>query len=126
MPYANKIWMLYGFELFKALRLRGAYEVIEVYPYSIVRTLLPSCAHKSTPDGYGQQLVAVAKATNWMPAKLELALRENVAGSKHDRLDAFMAAWVASFPKEERQAYGNTNNPHDAIWVPRVSGSLSQ
>jgi hypothetical protein len=28
MPHANKIWMLYGFELFKALRAMSACEVI--------------------------------------------------------------------------------------------------
>jgi predicted nuclease with RNAse H fold len=55
--------MLYGFEIFKALRANGAREVIEVYPYAIVRSLLPECPHKTTPDGYGRQLESVAAAT---------------------------------------------------------------
>ena len=39
MPHANKIWMLYGFAIFKAVRA-NRHEVIEVYPYAIVRALL--------------------------------------------------------------------------------------
>ena len=35
LPHANKIWMLFGFELFV--------EIIEVYPFAIVRALLPAC-----------------------------------------------------------------------------------
>jgi hypothetical protein len=36
LPYANKIWMLYGFKIFKELAgLSGSPELIEVYPHSI-------------------------------------------------------------------------------------------
>lgn len=118
IPYANKIWMLYGFEIFKALRATGGCKVIEVYPYAIVRTLR-ECPHKTTPVGYRCQLEAVAAATNWTPMDLECALKRSVPGTKHDRLDAFMAAWVASLPKQRRRAYGNEDDPNDAIWVPR-------
>jgi hypothetical protein len=41
------------------------------------------------------------------------------SGTNHDRLDAFMAAWVASLPKRRRRAIGNEDDPDDAIWVPR-------
>jgi hypothetical protein len=118
LPYANKIWMLFGFELFCCLRgcLRG--EVIEVYPFSIVRELLPTCAHKSTEKGYQDQLAAVAARTGWGPSDLEKKLKEVVPGSRHDRLDAFMAAWVASLPRDRRRAYGDAQQPDDAIWVP--------
>lgn len=119
IPYANKIWMLYGFEIFKALRERGGYEVIEVYPYAIVKTFLTDPPSKKTLDGYRRQLESVANATNWTPIELEFALKHSVAGSNHDRLDAFMAAWVASLPKRRRRVYGNENDPDDAIWVPR-------
>lgn len=119
IPHANKIWMLYGFEIFKALRAIGGFEVIEVYPYAIVRTLLSECPHKTTPDGYKRQLESVANATNWTPLELECALKHSVAGSKHDKLDAFMAAWVASLCRQSRRAFGNENDPDDAIWVPR-------
>lgn len=64
-PHANKIWMLFGFEIFKALRAKGSSDVIEVYPYAIVRALLDECPHKATPEGYRRQLDAVATATGW-------------------------------------------------------------
>ena len=42
LPYANKIWMLYGFRIFKEFaRLPGSPEVIEVYPHSIMQALIP-------------------------------------------------------------------------------------
>lgn len=118
LPHANKIWMLFGFELFASLRARLKVEVIEVYPYAIIRALLPSCAHKSTEQGYRDQLVAIASRTGWTPDNLEAELRQAVAGSRHDRLDAFMSAWVASLPADRRRAYGDRQQPDDAIWVP--------
>ena len=96
LPHANKIWMLFGFELFSSLRAGLGIEVIEVYPFAIVRALLSACQHKSTEQGYRDQLVAVAARTGWRPQDLEAKLRATVPGSRHDRLDAFMAAWVAS------------------------------
>lgn len=119
IPHANKIWMLYGFEIFKVLRANGTYEIIEVYPYAIVRALLAECPHKTTLEGYRCQLEAISTATGWTPIDLEHALKCSVPGSKHDRLDAFMAAWVASLPNQERRAYGKEKDPNDAIWVPR-------
>jgi uncharacterized protein DUF429 len=118
LPYANKLWMLFGFELFAALRLELQAEVMEVYPFAIVRALLPSCAHKSTPEGYRDQLAAIAARTGWEPQALEAQLKLTVLGSRHDRLDAFMAAWVASLPPDRRRAFGDARNPDDAIWVP--------
>ena len=119
LPHANKIWMLFGFEIFKALRAKGTSDVIEVYPYAIVRALLDKCLHKATPEGYRCQLKAVAAATNWNWNNLEFTLKRSVPGNRHDRLDAFMAAWVASLPRKSRRAYGNEKDPNDAIWVPR-------
>lgn len=118
LPHANKIWMLFGFELFASLREKGAAEVIEVYPFAIVRALLPSCEHKSTEQGYRDQLAAVASRTGWDPDRLERRLKGSVAGSRHDRLDAFMAAWVASLPPGARRTYGHGQKPDDSIWVP--------
>ncbi len=118
LPYANKIWMLFGFELFAQLRKELAAEVLEVYPFAIIRALLPSCAHKSTPEGYRDQLAAVAARTGWQPLDLEAQLKATVPGNRHDRLDAFMAAWIASLPAEDRRAFGDARNVNDAIWVP--------
>ena len=118
LPHANQIWMLFGFELFSSLRVGLGIEVIEVYPFAIVRALLPACAHKSTEKGYQDQLIEVAKRTGWKPQDLEAKLRATGSGSRHDRLDAFMAAWVASLPRERRRAIGDAERPDDAIWVP--------
>jgi predicted nuclease with RNAse H fold len=118
LPGANQIWMLFGFELFAALRSGLSAEVIEVYPAAIVRfTLLAACEHKSTEKGYQKQLLSVAARTGWEPQNLEARLKETVPGSRHDRLDAFMAAWVASLPPEKRRAFGDVQR-EDAIWVP--------
>jgi hypothetical protein len=118
LPYANKIWMRFGFELFSCLRSGITTEVIEVYPFAIVRTLLPTCEHKSTEQGYRDQLGAVAARTGWEPQNLDAKLKATVPGSRHDRLDAFMAAWIASLPPEARRAFGHAHRPDDAIWVP--------
>ena len=118
LPHANKIWMLFGFELFSSLRAGLGIEVIEVYPFAIVRALLSACEHKSTEQGYRDQLVAVAARTGWRPQDIEAKLRATVPGSRHDRLDAFMAAWVATLPREQRRAIGDAEQPDDAIWVP--------
>ena len=121
LPYANKIWMLYGFELCASLKSDLATEVIEVYPFAIIRALLPACEHKSTEQGYRNQLAAVAAHTGWKPQSLEARLRAVVSGSRHDRLDAFMAAWVASLPVNARRAFGDVVQLDDAIWVPVCS-----
>jgi hypothetical protein len=118
LPYANKIWMRFGFELFACLKSGLRAEVIEVYPFAIVRALLPTCEHKSTEQGYREQLDVVAARTGWEPQNLEARLKAAVPGSRHDRLDAFMAAWVASLPPEGRRAFGDAQRPDDAIWVP--------
>jgi Protein of unknown function (DUF429) len=118
LPHANKIWMLYGFELFSSLRRKLRTEVIETYPYAVVRTLLPICDHKSTETGYRDQLRAVAERTGWKAETLEARLKLAVSGTRNDRLDAYMAAWLASLPPEKRRAYGDARLPNDAIWVP--------
>jgi Protein of unknown function (DUF429) len=119
LPGANEIWMLYGFALFKELRKVRDSEVIEVFPYAIMRTLLPTCPHKSLPEGYSLQLNAVATAVGSTSNQLEDELGQAVLGAKHDRLDAYMAAWVASLTLGNRRAFGSEANLDDAIWVPQ-------
>jgi predicted nuclease with RNAse H fold len=118
MPNANRIWMLYGFELFRALKAWGV-SVIETYPQAVVRLLMNECSSKLTADGFGKQLDAVARATGWDPQRLEAALAAGCTGHRHDRLDAFMAAWVAALGPRKRTAYGNKESHDDAIWVPK-------
>ena len=38
-------------------------------------------------------------------------------GSAHDKLDAFMAAWVASLPEDDVVPCGDP--PNDVIWIPK-------
>ncbi len=121
LPFANMIWMLYGFELYTALRTTLGVEVIETYPAGVIHEIARGCEHKSTEAGYQRQLAVVAGHTGWEdPAHLEARLKETVALTRHDRLDAFMAAWVASLPTDRRRAYGNPADPDDSIWVPRI------
>jgi predicted nuclease with RNAse H fold len=119
LPGANQIWMLYGFALFKELRKIGLHEVFEVYPYSIMRSLLENFPHKSSSEGYSLQLKTIANATGVAPEILENDLRRCVRGSSHDRLDAYMAAWLASMGPEDRTSFGSQNDPDDRIWIPR-------
>ena len=110
--------MKFGFELFKCVRSQLNVEVIEVYPFAIVRSLLQNCEHKSTERGYRDQLSAIASRTGWEPQNLEADLKRKVFGSCHDRLDAYMAAGVASLAANNRRAIGDASKPNDAIGVP--------
>ena len=120
LPFANKIWMAYGFKLFSGLRASFCCEVIEVYPYAIVRRLLSDVEHKSARTGYADQLAVIAHHTRWdKPDELARRLQEVVPGVKpHDRLDAFMAAWIATLPAHGRRAYGDPQDANDSIWIP--------
>lgn len=118
LPYANKIWMLFGFQLFRTLRSLG-FETIEVYPYAIVSRIGDVSFHKKTVQGYESQLNAIAARTGWSPSELHNRLKLAVRGSKDDRLDALMACWVASLPESEREVIGDENDPNDSIWVPK-------
>jgi hypothetical protein len=52
------------------------------------------------------------------PKLRDWSRRPSLPESQNDRLDAFMAAWVASLPSERRRAFGDATRPDDAIWVP--------
>jgi len=91
------------------------------YPQAIARALGCAGGHKSKKEGHGEQLEAVAAATGWQREELRSALAAQGYGSRHDKLDAFMAAWVASLPKGRLLACGKP--PDDAIWVPRMGGN---
>lgn len=117
LPHANQLWMLVGFALFRSLG--ASRTVLEVFPHSIVRTIGVASAHKSTVDGYGEQLSAAARATGWdSAAELHAALERTTYGSRHDRLDAFLSAWVAALPPDQLTPCGDGLN--DVIWIPRI------
>ena len=113
LPHANQLWMLVGFDLFNSLGTR--YNCIEVFPNAIVHAVAPDAAHKSTSHGFERQLQAVASAADWNPAELFAA----AYGTRHDKLDAFMSAWIASLPLSQRVAYGD--GAFDTIWSVRTS-----
>ena len=116
LPHANQIWMLVGFALFRALRRK--WDCIEVYPQAIARALGCEGGHKSKKEGYEEQLAAVAVATGWDTEGLRQSVAKQGYGSRHDKLDAFMAAWVASLPRKQLLACGKP--PDDVIWVPKM------
>jgi predicted nuclease with RNAse H fold len=123
LPYANKIWMLYGFRIFAELaRLSGSPELIEVYPHSIMQALIPGdVKHKTITQGFRAQLEAIAEVAGWEAEDLDIALRQAVPEVAHDRLDAFASSWVASLTADYagqsicRTFYGSNEDPLDRI-----------
>jgi len=114
IPASNQIWMLVGFALFERLRLD--WECLEVFPQAIAWALGASEIHKKHREGQCAQLTAVAKYTGW-PSPVSLAALDGIAyGDRHDRLDAYLAAWIASLPESQREAVGVA--PNDVIWLP--------
>jgi Protein of unknown function (DUF429) len=116
LPHANKLWMLVGFALFESLCPQ--WECLEVFPQAIVCVLDAAQLHKGTPEGFRAQLEAASSQTGWSSEALLKELMNSSFGSPHDRLDAFLSAWVASLGADERSPFGKP--PDDAIWVPRT------
>jgi hypothetical protein len=119
LPHANQLWMLVGFALFE--RLRHDWECLEVFPQATVRALGAGATHKSKPGGVLAQLAAVARLTGWPSPPTESALRTVAYGPTHDRLDAYLAAWVAGLQPDQRSALGDP--PHDVIWIPSLGAA---
>jgi len=80
--------------------------------------------HKTKQDGYQKQLVALAAHSGWESSEqLSQALQRTGVGASHDRLDAFMSAWVSYlFCIGKAKALGLL--PDDAIWIPDVEKGL--
>ena len=113
----TSVWIQVGFALFRQLRVIS--DCLEVYPQATVRQLGVGALHKFKAGAVDAQLVAVSAYTGW-PHSLagEPKLDEIAWGSRHDQLDAYLAAWVAALDETERVAFGEP--PDDVIWVPRV------
>lgn len=122
LPHANQLWMLVGFELFR--RLSQEWECLEVFPQAIAVSLGSATIHKSQHDGFLSQLSSVACFTGWPRITSEAALKDIGHGKLHDRLDSYLAAWVASLENNHREALGNS--PDDAIWIPKIRPSPNQ
>lgn len=117
LPNANQLWMLVGFELFRTLGRR--YECVETYPQAVVHQLKCASRHKSTEQGLQSQIDEAAKLLGVSPTEMRSKLLAMGFGSAHDRLDAFLSAWVASLDEKDRKAFGTP--PDDVIWVPKVA-----
>ena len=96
---------------------------MEVFPQAIVRRLGVGGGHKTTRAGYREQLNAAALIAGEAPDELDRDLARACYGSRHDRLDAYMSAWVASVPASELEACGMP--PDDVIWLPKRPGALN-
>ena len=120
LPHANQLWMLVGFALFRELAALA--ECIEVFPQATARAIGAGQIHKFKAGGVAAQLAAAAKHTGWPSSRSpEPSFDDVCAGPAHDRLDAYLSAWVASLNEAERVAFGDP--PDDVIWVPRVDGT---
>jgi len=118
LPHANQLWMLVGFQLFEALA--SVAECIEVFPQAIVRVLGEGGVHKSKTGAVEAQLTAAARYTGWPGgANEEIGFSEIAWAPGHDRLDAYLSAWVAALEEGDRVAFGEA--PNDVIWVPRLA-----
>ena len=117
MPHANQLWMLVGFSLFRELATLA--ECIEVFPQSIAHAIGAAHTHKSKAEGVAAQLAAASMYTGWPAAAHSGPSFDDIcSGPAHDRLDAYLSAWVASLDEPERLPLGEL--PGDVIWVPRV------
>ena len=117
MPNANQLWMLVGFDLFNELKGTG-YDCVETYPQAIARQINCSSKHKSTKEGFAEQIERTAFLIGYSVPELHRALDRMGFGSSHDRLDAFLSSWVASLPEHATLVYGEA--PSDAILVPKI------
>lgn len=122
LPHANQLWMLVGFELFK--NLRQEWECLEVFPQAIAAALESAKIHKSKIDGLLCQLSAAARFTGWPETVCKSSLNGIGYGSLHDRLDAYLSAWVASLDINQREPIGAP--PNDVIWVPIIKSAPNQ
>jgi len=120
LPRANQIWMLFGFDLFRALSAEG-WECLEVYPQATVRVIGSGERNKRSAAGVLEQLTAAAAHTGWPdPVSLE-PLRAVAFGKADDCLDAYLSAWVAALEESDREPLGKP--PLDAIWIPRFGAA---
>lgn len=116
LPHANQLWMLVGFSLFR--RLQQSWQCIEVFPHATAVVLKAAGCPKSNPVGCAERLKAASLHAGWpMPAEV-VALRVIGYGAAHDKLEAYLSAWIANLEEREREALGG--QPNDTIWLPAL------
>ena len=117
IPHANQLWMVVGFRLFQVLK--EVAECIEVFPQAIARVVGAGEVHKFKHGGVEAQLAAAAAHTGWPGGSPDEPEFQDIAyAPAHDRLDAYLSAWVAALDESDRIAFGEP--PDDVIWVPRI------
>jgi hypothetical protein len=119
LPHANRLWMLAGFALFE--RLQQEWECLEVFPHATALVLAAAGRRKLTHGGLHERLAAVAGRTGWPDPPTAGSLDEVAFGARHDRLDAYLCAWVASLDEGAREGIGGPAD--DTIWLPRPGGA---
>jgi hypothetical protein len=109
--------MVVGFELFR--QLSSTVPCIEVFPQATARVLGSGQVHKFKSGGVEAQLREAAVHTGWPSEQPnEVAFEEIAFGPAHDRLDAYLSAWVGALEARDRVAFGNP--PDDVIWAPKI------
>jgi hypothetical protein len=121
LPQANRLWMLAGFALFS--RLEQEWECLEAFPHATGLVLGAAGECKLTPAGHDGRLAAVAVRTGWPDPPLAGAVDGIAFGARHDKLDAYLCAWVASLDESEREGVGGP--PDDTIWLPLPADVLA-
>jgi hypothetical protein len=111
LPSANQLWMFVGFDLFSGLS--AELQCIEVFPNAIVHAIARGAPHKATAAGFEAQLGAFERASGWTRDQLPSA----GYGTRHDRLDSLMSAWIASLPDADRIGHGD--GADDTMWSVR-------
>lgn len=123
IPHANQLWMFVGFQLFEELNRIA--QCIEVFPQATARVMGSGQIHKSSSGGVKAQLAAVARHTGWPSDGTDEADFVDIAfAPAHDRLDAYLSAWVAALDESDRVAFGSP--PDDVIWAPRIGDGVYQ
>ncbi len=115
LPHANRLWMLAGFALFA--RLQREWECLETFPHAVGLVLGAAGQRKLTRGGLDDRLAAVALRTGWPGPPVAAALDDVAFGARHDKLDAYLCAWVASLDGNGREGVGGPAD--DTIWLPR-------
>ena len=110
--------MLGGFALFAALE--ADVECLETFPHATGLVLGAAGLRKQSAGGLDERLAAVASRTGWPELPAAEALDGVGSGAGHDRLDAYLCAWVASLPADEREGLGGP--AADTVWLPRPAG----
>jgi len=119
---ANQIWMLAGFELFKAIEGAGI-ECIETYPFAVWWAYGADATNKSTSEGYAARVKAISVMAGESPGELTSPhIRTLSYGAMHDVVDAMMCASVAALEMNQRTDIGTTDHP---FWLPATPRTLN-